>query len=222
MAICDAKYRFIYANIGNYGQDNDASIFSQTEVHKCMENNSLNTPQPELLDEKTTPYFFVGDDIFALKPWLLKPYSGKCDTQQEIFNYRLSRARRTIENSFGIMAARWRILRKPIRADVKTVDWIVKACVALHNYLLTTDNARYHPSGFVDSDNADGIMEGDWRNITREDRTPALQPPTRLATRNFSFEAKMVREHLKDYVNGEGADRCPWQLAHVTNTGKKQ
>ena len=57
------------------------------------------------------PFVIVGDDIFPLKPWLMKPYPGKnLDQYQRIYNYRLSRVRRTIENAFGILVAKWRIL----------------------------------------------------------------------------------------------------------------
>ena len=223
MAICDSKYRFIYANMGSYGRDNDASIFSQTEIYDLLDKEKLNVPEPDQVLGSNTPYYLVGDDIFALKPWLMKPYSGGCNIQQEVFNYRLSRARRTIENTFGIMSARWRIFCKPIRADINTVDGIVQACVVLHNYLMTTENARYTPSGFIDSQTAEGIVEGDWRKIVQHDANVALHHPGRIATRNYNFESKLVRQSLTDYVNSEeGEARCPWQKAHVTNSGRNR
>ena len=76
--------------------------------------------------------------------------------------YRLSRCRRTIENTFGILSARWRIFRRLIRANPETVDLIVKACICLHHFFQLTYNAHYVPAGFVDHENGhDDIIPGD-------------------------------------------------------------
>ncbi len=111
------------------------------------------------------PCVIISDEIFALKTWLMKPFPGKGLTRsQAFFNYCLSRARRTIENCFGILATRWQIFRRPIRALPKVVDNITKAFTCLHNYLRLTDNPQYLPSGFVDSEDSSGnIVPGDWR-----------------------------------------------------------
>ena len=39
------------------------------------------------------------------------------------------------ENVFGIMANRWKVLRRPILQNYHHVLSVVKACVALHNYI---------------------------------------------------------------------------------------
>ena len=52
-------------------------------------------------------YFLVGAEIFPLKAWLLRPYPGNLTNSQKVFNYRLSRSRCTIENTFGILASLW-------------------------------------------------------------------------------------------------------------------
>jgi len=56
------------------------------------------------------------------------------------FLHRLSRGRRTIENSFGLMVSKWRIFRKPIITGEKTVNAITKAAVVLHNFIKLSEN----------------------------------------------------------------------------------
>ena len=151
----------------------------------------------------------------------MKPFPGKGLTEAEaVYNYRLSRCRRTIENTFGILAARWRIFRRPIRAAITTVDLIIQATVCLHNYLSLTQNAHYMPQGFVDSEDGSGkLIQGEWRQITRGDEN-SMQAVGRVGSNSYSFTAKSVRENFCRYFSSnEGA--LPWQLDYVRYCGKK-
>ena len=91
--------------------------------------------------------------MFPLQDWLMRPYAGSSliNELRKVFNYRLSRESRAIENTFGILVARWRVLQSPIDATPEKLGKMVLACIALHNYLCQTDFARYTTSGFIDS-----------------------------------------------------------------------
>lgn len=52
--------------------------------------------------------------------------------------FRLSRARRTSENAFGILVHRFEIYRAPIRTSPENVVRLVLATLALHNWLMTS------------------------------------------------------------------------------------
>ncbi|KAG7267689.1 hypothetical protein CRUP_021656 [Coryphaenoides rupestris] len=102
-------------------------------------------------------------------------------TEKElIYKYRHSRARRVIENAFGILAARWRILGRLMEC---LPGDMVKACVALHNYLACTDAAnapaaRYIPANFTDSTAVSGELQ---RGEEVEEGDRNLQDPGRLS-----------------------------------------
>ncbi|KAK8761491.1 hypothetical protein V5799_027239 [Amblyomma americanum] len=172
--------RFTYADIGHYGGEGDSGIFQRSPLLEVLEKGLLGIPQPRSIGSiGLIPYHMVGDEAFPLKPFMMRPYPRRelqkfrndpAQRQEYLkratFNYRLSRARRLIENAFGIMSSRWRILRRPFRASEETTQNIVKSCVVLHNFLLSSPQSRsaYSPPGFTDHEDWEGnIVEGSWR-----------------------------------------------------------
>ena len=218
LALCDAKYRFTLIDIGQYGSNNDTSVFNKSRMGKAFQQGKMGLPNASPLKGFTLsslPYYLVGDEIFALKSWLMKPYPGRrLEEEKSIFNYRLSRARRVIENAFGILRSRWRIYSHPIKGSVDNIIKYVLATLCLHNYLSVTENSSYCPTGLVDSENSDGVMKhGEWRSS--DDGTSLKSIAARRGSRQ-NTDAVLIRNALKSYVNSvEGS--LPWQLEHVRN-----
>lgn len=138
-ALVDADYCFHYIDVESDGRASGSTIF-QTSTLKCaLEQKYLNFPEGGVL---------VGDDIFPLGSNLLNSYLHRnLSIEERIFNYRLSRARRVVENAFGILAARFRIFGRPVEITVDTTEILVKTCCSIHNWLRMTAGPAYLPSG---------------------------------------------------------------------------
>lgn len=220
MALADASYRFTYIDVGCNGRISDGGVFNNCSLHSALTNDELNLPQPIPLPgrEKPVPYVIVADDAFAMKPYLMKPYPYKDQPgPNRVFNYRLSRARRIVENVFGIIANRFRILRKPIALEPRKVKEIVLAICALHNFLITNKESmnRYAPVGTFDreDENTHAVINGTWR---QEDGMPIenLLPLQRGVNQNYSTEARVVREELKEYFTTPIGE-IHWQYKYI-------
>ena len=151
---------------------------------------------------------------------MLKPYFGiYLPENKQIFNYRLSRTRRVIENAFGILATKFRIFRRPIIAKPEKVTKITQAACALHNYLKISEircpvSARvYCPPGYIDQEDQHGnIVPGDWRNQGSE-----LCSISQASSNMHSKPAAEVRDNMMSYFNlPTGA--VPWQKDHINST----
>lgn len=97
----------------------------------------------------------------------MRPYPRKSvvSHNERIFNCRLSRARLVVENSFGILAARFRLFHHPLNFDEnKALPKIVMAALVLHNFLLNECKTSFCALDFADSDNASHSMRpGKWQ-----------------------------------------------------------
>lgn len=226
MAVCDADYKFILLDIGAVGSRSDGGVFSESDFGRALKSGHLKLPAEKVLPNSDTlhPHFLVADEAFPLQTYIMKPFPGNQmnNVGCKIFNYRLSRARRTIENAFGILVSRWRIFRSQIIAEVDTAERIVAATCCLHNFLRDAElrkssNERlYCPTGFTDRDINGTVTPGTWRNDV------AGNQMMRIGRRGSNYSARYtssLRESLMDYLaSPQGA--VPWQINYV-NRGSR-
>jgi len=111
-ALVDANYNFIYVDLGCQGRISDGGVFKNTTLYKKLENHALNIPYVV----RVSYYMILGDKAFSLNDYTMTPFTGNpvSGSPERVFNYRHSRARRVVENAFGILSAVFRVLRKPM------------------------------------------------------------------------------------------------------------
>lgn len=219
MATATAQYRFSMIDIGAPGSSHDSTVFKNSMFGQAFLKFAHNIPEPSTLPntDVVLPYFLVADQAFPLHENIMRPYPGEnLSEKKKIFNYRLSRARRTIENTFGILTQRWRCMSKKIVGDVDTCERIIKACVILHNFLQSEEDSipfgqrHYCPPGYIDEEDANGvIIPGSWR-----DSEPNLRPIGKVASNNTSRVNIHSRNLLCDYFSSD-VGSVEWQLERV-------
>ena len=180
-----------------------------------LEDGTIDLPDPCPLpgDARPFPYYFIGDEAFPLRQDMMRPYPRKnLSDERRIFNYMFSRARRTIENTFGILTARWQMLKKPLRMSEKNCENLFKALIVLHNFIMIGESSvdpkdrAYAPPNFTDTEEADGsIRPGQWR----EHVSPYFAQLGRIGGNRANDVAYGLRDYLCDYLF---SDLAPWQF----------
>ena len=173
LALVDGQYKFRWVDVGTEGSCSDGQIFNASQLKRRIEE-------------------------------IMKPYGRRMLTREErIANYRISRGRRFVENAFGILVSRFRVMRTTIELPPATVREVVLTCVVLHNILRSQYQGQ--PGGQQPGEDDDDDVPDDCGLIGGaagggQDRNPAR-------------EAKRQRDYLKDYFNNEGA--VAWQDGRI-------
>ena len=246
MALVDAKYRFIWVDVGGIGHQSDAQIYNASSLREHLNNGDLNIPRPailskdppkpapyclpaageepqdddevEMIDPPTVPYFLIGDDAFALSTNLQKPLSKDNMTYRErVYSYRLSRARRCVENAFGILVHRFRILYNELLVGPEKAQCIIHTCIVLHNLLRT----RYPTATLAaaDVEQPDGsYIRGEWRSTVATDEDEP-EPPG-LGLKQTTKNAKALQSYLMDYFADPTRGAVSWQDNKIFHTGR--
>jgi len=199
LALVDAHYKFITVDVGSYGRNFDGHVFAESALGKALANGRLDVPPDTPIEENgdPMPYVMVADEAFPLKSYLMRPYSRATlggNEGNKIFNYRLSRARRVVENAFGILSNHWRVFRTYIQIQPKSVDNIVLAACCLHNMLCQSH-----------------VIQVD--EINNYDSTEVFENMAQLRGNSTqrSFE---IRDKFKDFFSSS-VGAVPWQYEMI-------
>jgi hypothetical protein len=165
MALVDAQYRFVWIDTGGDGCMSDAQIYNQSELGELLESGDIGLPAADKLprDDRDVPYFLLGDDAFTLRKYMMKPYGTRhLEHSQWIYNYRISRGRRVVENSFGILAQQNQILLTTMMQEPDIVWDIIEAYVCIPN-LLRIRNPVFNIELMDRKDEHHNVIPGEWR-----------------------------------------------------------
>lgn len=209
MAAADANYKFIFIDVGIQGSVSDGYSFAHSSFGQNLQAGTLNLPEDRALPgcTESLPYVFVADAAFPLQQHIMRPYPAtytKNTIEPRIFNYRLSRARQTIECAFGILAARFGVYKKPMALRVNTVNLIVKATCVLHNFLrsYSSSSCEEEIPSFPSGSSHDDV------DMLSNQLTSLNKEKCRASKRAFQ-----IRDKFSNYFNGEGS--VPWQMESI-------
>lgn len=111
-------------------------MLSNSEIYNRGCNGDLFDPniKETILGIDIAPVI-LGDPAYPLLDWLIKAYPENQNTPnwQRHFNYRLSRARMTVEDTFGRWKGRFRRVLKRVDMAVDSTCYLVVASCILHN-----------------------------------------------------------------------------------------
>ncbi|XP_047143521.2 uncharacterized protein LOC105848670 isoform X3 [Hydra vulgaris] len=181
-AVVDSRYRFIYTSVGSPGRNNDSYILQNSSLKEILESNLFDKCCKELGDS-LVPLCLIGDSAFPLTRHLLKPYPENLELSeiQKNFNKILCGARRVVENAFGRVKARFRVICKRMECDINFATRIVNACVTLHNI------CEYY----------DDIIIIEWLLHHHDD---SLAQPNTVSTTGNNGPGKNVHDSIAKYL----------------------
>jgi hypothetical protein len=142
LATVDSDLLFTYVNIGAPGRCNDASIFNRCILSEIIE-DPIYANQFMMVNNTKIQSHLIADSAFALSRTVLKPFADRAGmpNSHSTFNYRLSRARCSVERAFGALKNRFRLLHRKIEFKLKNTTNIIKTAAILHNLcVMNNDN----------------------------------------------------------------------------------
>jgi hypothetical protein len=170
-AVVDSKGRFLDIFTGYPGSTHDSRVLRNSKIYHL-----LNTIKPHPDNS-----YILGDCGYPNLDWLITPYkdNGHLTEKQSNFNYKHSVTRICVEQAFGRLKSRWRVLTKTLEQSLEVVSHIITVSCILHNICEEEndilDDAEIHFDehlGQTDTDEynnnlRDSIADYLWRRRTR-------------------------------------------------------
>nr|XP_036232709.1 protein ALP1-like isoform X5 [Bactrocera oleae] len=129
-AICDSNLRFLDVFIGFPGSCHDANVWKNSPIYQQITSGEA---------QLATTAVILADSAYPLSKYLMVPYrdNGHLSPEEKKFNYYLSSTRVLVEQSFGLLRQKFRILNHIDVSTIKSASKIVMACTILHNFILS-------------------------------------------------------------------------------------
>jgi hypothetical protein len=196
-ALVDASYKFLYMSARCVGSAHDSLAWACSHLGaRLMGGTSLGE------------YWIAGDAAYVCSEHLLTPYPKaqlmhpELGPRRDAFNFFQSSLRMHVEQSFGILVARFGILWRPIRFSLAVAPRIVSACMRVHNFCIDQGlppmSQVQEPTAVAETEAAFAAW---WRNAN------GIRDPAPQQGRRSDLGKGAKRDGLSDLLHDQGLHR---------------
>ena len=127
---------------GNPGSLNDLNILQRSPLLRQIYNGTMPTVQFTANGTEHSCPYWLADGIYPELAVFVTGFRVPNNAIDQNFTHWQESTRKDIERAFGVLQARWAILRNPARQWDRTyLDSIVECCVILHNMIVEDEYA---------------------------------------------------------------------------------
>lgn len=199
-AVVSSSYKFMYMSAMCAGSTNDCTAFAVSGLGRRLKSTGV------------LPGFWIaGHAAYECRDGALSPWSKtalQCQRMgdaRDAFNFFHSSSRVHVEQSFGILVARFGILWRPLRFDLTKVPLILSACMRIHNFCID-HGVSCAPSNRTEQDELSQERAfRAWWNLSQSIRTATGEFRSRTRDETMLF----IRENLTAFLDRNAIFRPP-------------
>jgi hypothetical protein len=195
-AIVDSTYRFTYMSCNCVGSTHDELSFACSRLGQLLQDGGSSALHS---------YWIAADAAYVCENGLLTPWSkgqlmdGEEGLFRDSFNYFHSSLRIHVEQSFGMLVARFGILWRPLRFSITRVGPIISSCMKLHNFCIAHGLPPTRLSMTHDERRVSDAAFRRWWSAAAASRDNPRGGQGRRSDLKESWTRKELTKHLSDH-----------------------
>nr|XP_043609552.1 uncharacterized protein LOC122581392 [Erigeron canadensis] len=140
-----------HAYFGAPGSNNDINVLNQSDLYLTERNGTTPNTSFYVNNRFYKRDYYLTDDIYNKYSTFVKAYPYPTDPKKKRFKKLQEGARKDVERAFGVLKAKWNILRRPLRPMIKDKigQYVYTACI-LHNMVIKGDGRAISPVHIMD------------------------------------------------------------------------
>lgn len=187
------------------GSLNDINVLQRSPLLRSIYNRTLPQVDFSLRGNHYTYPYWLADGIYPEFSTFATAFSVPNNAVDQNFTHWQESIRKDIERAFGVLRARWGIIKTPGRCWSKEfLDMIVSCCVILHNMIVEDECEEFVGSNFEYDDFEGNIMHGNDMQIRVRNpetlTTPFATVLKRVAGVNDKEQHRRLRNDLKHHL----------------------
>ena len=139
-AVADYRLWIWHAYFGVPGSNNDINVLNNSDLFAEVLNGKAPAINFVANNRQYKMGYYLADGIYPKWPTFVKTFNRPADEKQSLFAQKQESARKDVERAFGVLQARWNIIKAPARQwFMENMVDIMYTCIILHNMIVADE-----------------------------------------------------------------------------------